>query len=93
MSVMATLQRAGDSWDPIPAPRTCLYVLLHARKMQVSRAYLTMVVMSEVWMVRWVGCFGWCRPMCEWWKGLPVALMSTVRVCVVCCDCQWRIME
>ena len=57
MRVMATLHRAGESWDPIPAPRICLYVLLQARKMHVSRAKATMVVMSEVWMVRWVGCF------------------------------------
>ena len=57
------------------------------------RAKATMVVMSEVWMVRWVGCFRWCLPMCEWWKGLPVAWTSTVKVCVDCCCCQWRTRE
>ena len=25
----------------------------------------------------------------EWWKGLPVAWTSTVKVCVDCCCCQW----
>ena len=49
--------------------------------MHVLRAKATMVVMSEVWMVRWVGCLRWCLPMCEWWKGLPVAWTSTVKVC------------
>ena len=45
--MIATLQRAGESWEPIPAPLICLYVLLHARKMQVLSAKATMVVMSE----------------------------------------------
>ena len=89
MSVMATLHRAGESWEPIPAPRICLYVLLQARKMHVLSAKATMVVMSDVWMVRCVGCLRWCLPMCEWWKGLPVAWTSTVRVCEDCCCCQW----
>ena len=42
--------------------------------MHVLRAKATMVVMSEVWMVRWVGCFRWCLPMCEWWKGVAGGL-------------------
>ena len=50
--------------------------------MHVSRAKATMVVMSEVWMVRWVGCFRWCLPMWEWWNGLPVAWTSTVVDCI-----------
>ena len=31
--------------------------------------------------------------MWEWWKGLPVAWTSTVKVCVDCCCCQWRTRE
>lgn len=43
MRGMATLQSAGESWDPIPAPR------------HESRARATIVVTSLVLRVRWAG--------------------------------------
>ena len=48
MRVMATLHKARESREPIPAPRTCKKKELHALKIHESSARATIVVMSSV---------------------------------------------